>query len=340
MTDSDAHDATSFDEPASAEGRAASGETASDEPGAEKGEAPEARPEETAPEHAERVSHEGTPVEGTSAERTRAEGTRAKGTPAEGTPEAPKRLYPVPADDDPLDLSTHGFRQLLGGLGIALPPLCWLWANLLPPTGTSEGLLARLWPLRSLDSVSAYYHTSAVWAFVGILVAMGLFLFTYRGYNDRRQRLDYWVSNFAGAMAVLVAIFPTAPPPGAGPPWWTEVMGTIHLGAAFLLFGSFIVFCWFLFPTKDKRVSETTRQARGYASLTFRERVKKYPVYYGCGLGIALCLVVAGLQSVKGGSIFMAEWWALWFFGISWLRKGQVLWSLRHVGRKMAEAVD
>lgn len=55
-----------------------------------------------------------------------------------------------------------------GGLGIALPPLCWLWANLLPPRETTEGLFARLWPLSSLDSVSAYYHTSAVWAFVGI----------------------------------------------------------------------------------------------------------------------------------------------------------------------------
>lgn len=294
-------------------------ETASDEeaappaPGAEKSEDPEARPEGTGPQ-------------------------RAEGTPAERASAPPERSYPLP-HDDPLDLSTHGFRQLLGGLGIALPPLCWLWASLLPPRGTTEGLLARLWPLRSLDSVSAYYHTSAVWAFVGILVAMSLFLFTYRGYNDRRQRLDYWVSNFAGAMALLVAIFPTTSPDEVPDPvWWSPAMEAVHSGAALLLFVSFVVFCWFLFPTKDKRVSESTRRDRGYASLTFRQRVRKYPVYYGCGLGIVVCLVYAGAQIRNGGPIFMPEWWALWFFGISWLRKGQVLWSLRRLGRRMAGA--
>jgi hypothetical protein len=87
------------------------------------------------------------------------------------------RLYPIQGPD-PLDRSTHGHRQLLGWLGILLPLICLVWSAVFPTTvrlSSSEVITP------TLKSVSAYYYTSAVWAFVGILVGMALFLFTYKG---------------------------------------------------------------------------------------------------------------------------------------------------------------
>jgi len=262
-------------------------------------------------------------------------------SPAAPLPDPParqrreQRWYPLPPAD-PMDRSTHGFRQLLGALGVVLPLLCWIWAIVLPSTQDPTPFLERLWPLHALSSVSAYYYTSAVGAFVGILVAMGLFLFTYRGFEDKRQAWDYWVSSFAGAMAIGVALCPTATPKGFEKiAWWHPLMGKIHLTAAALLFTTFIVFCWALFPTRDKRVTEHDRIRLGYQKYGFLDRLKHYPVYYGCGLGILGCLAWAVLASRAGRSMFVAEWLALWFFGVSWLRKGQVLWSMHQLARRL-----
>lgn len=242
------------------------------------------------------------------------------GQPTRSAPDAGARgLYPLPPPD-PLDLSTHGLRQLLGYLGVALPLVCWAWTGVFPSADVPH----------ALSSVSAYYYTSAVWAFVGMLVAMGLFLFTYRGYSDRRQAWDYWVSNFAGAMAILVATFPTQASDGlTSPSWWRPFMGYVHLTAAVLLFSSFVVFCWFLFPVKDLRVTAEVRRERGYTLYSFGRRLRHYWVYYSCGLGIVACLGWAAARLLHSASIFWPEFGALVFFGISWLRKGQLAWTVR-----------
>jgi len=233
-----------------------------------------------------------------------------------------RRFYPIPPDVDPLDRSTHGFRQLLGWLGMLLPLLCVLWTALFPTTITGlEGETQ----VTHLDSVSAYYYTSAVWAFVGILVAMGLFLLTYKGYEDRAGPLDFWLSTLTGVAAIGVAVFPTWPINALPrPSWWAPWMATAHIASALSLFLLFIVFCWVLFPGKDWRLPGDDSR-----SLSTFQRVVKYPVYHGCGLLILVCLVWAGIQLSHDGGIFWQEWFALWFFGIAWLRKGQVQWTLR-----------
>ena len=233
-----------------------------------------------------------------------------------------RQIYPIPPDVDPLDRSTHGFRQLLGWLGMLLPLLCLVWARLFPTTVMGPGGETRIAPL---DSVSAYYYTSAVWAFVGILVAMGLFLLTYKGYEDKAGPLDFWLSTLSGVAAIGVAVFPTWPlDPLLRPSWWAPWMANAHNASALSLFLLFIVFCWVLFPGKDWRLS-----GGDSGSLSTLERIVKYPVYHGCGLLILVCLVWAGIQLSRGGGIFWQEWFALWFFGIAWLRKGQVQWTLR-----------
>jgi hypothetical protein len=55
--------------------------------------------------------------------------------------------------------------------------------------------------------MSGYYYTGMHNIFVGALCALGVFLVAYNGYDD----LDRWITNIAGAAAIIVALFPTKP---------------------------------------------------------------------------------------------------------------------------------
>ena len=54
------------------------------------------------------------------------------------------------------------------------------------------------------NSISAYYHSNAQDFFVGLLVAVGIFLLSYRGY-DLKDRI---VTAILGVTAIGVALFP------------------------------------------------------------------------------------------------------------------------------------
>src|SRR5687768_11290817 len=95
------------------------------------------------------------------------------------------------------DRSDNSHRQLIGYIGLALPLILVLIAALRPPDPTAR------W--RILDSISAYYYTGAVAAFVGMLVALALFLITYRGYDNKYGRIDRAAAITAGCAALLVA---------------------------------------------------------------------------------------------------------------------------------------
>lgn len=58
-------------------------------------------------------------------------------------------------------------------------------------------------------SLSAYYHDgqSVRDLFVGVLFAVGSMLYLYKGY----RRLENWLLNAAGVLAVAVAVFPMVP---------------------------------------------------------------------------------------------------------------------------------
>jgi hypothetical protein len=86
----------------------------------------------------------------------------------------------------PDDLSDHAHRQLIGYIGLVLPIILIIIAV------DRDG--AEKW--RELDSISAYYYTGAVAAFVGMLVALALFLFTYRGYRNKY----YWAADAARSL--------------------------------------------------------------------------------------------------------------------------------------------
>lgn len=120
------------------------------------------------------------------------------------------QLDPFFPPAEPDDRSGHLHRQMIGYLGMVLPILLCVIAGLRPTEGLKE------WKL--LDSISSYYYTAAVAAFSGILVALAVFIFTYRGYENERRRRDRIAAVIAGVAAILVATFPTAAPGGVLPP--------------------------------------------------------------------------------------------------------------------------
>lgn len=201
------------------------------------------------------------------------------------------------------DLSGHAHRQLIGYVGLALPILLYVIAVLRPVDGLER------W--RVLDSVSAYYYSGAVAAFVGMLVVLALFLFTYRGYSNEYHWADRAAALTGGVAALGVAFFPApAPADVTAPSWWTPATGVLHYASAVVLFGIFAVFSLWLFrltssgeqPAPDKR---------------WRNHV-----YLACGIVIVGSVIWAGIAGLNGKRIFLPESVALIAFAISWLVKG------------------
>ena len=215
-------------------------------------------------------------------------------------------------DDD----STHVHRQFIGYSGMVLPGVLWVMAGWRP----TEGLP----PWQRLESVSAYYYTGAVAAFVGILAALGVFLFTYRGYKNASQRSDRIAAFVAASAAVVVAFFPTCAPENlSAPSWWTPTTGKIHYASAVILFCSFSFFSLFLFPKSNIEGKPLPLDKRARNSI-----------YILCGIGILMCILWAGSSYFTGAPIFWAETLALEFFAVSWLVKGRIDRTAIAVGRQ------
>jgi hypothetical protein len=252
------------------------------------------------------------------------------GIEMKGSDQNTNTLFP---DREMDDLSSHAHRQLIGSIGLILPVVLWLIAGW-RPLGEH--------PWVPLSSVSAYYYSGAVSAFAGMLVALALFLFTYRGYDNKYYRRDRVAASIAGIAAVLIALFPTSAPIDLlKPSWWTPRTGTIHFLAAAVLFGSFIFFSVFQFPISS---AEKTKP------LPWDKKLRNI-IYISCGVAIALCMVWVIYASFRGAAIFWPEVLALEFFAVSWLVKGRAyttmvaagkssLYYLRHPRQLVKEAQD
>jgi succinate dehydrogenase/fumarate reductase cytochrome b subunit len=220
---------------------------------------------------------------------------------------------PNPARPD--DLSGDAHRRLIGWIGLLLPALLVVIA-------IERDGLAR-W--RSLESISAYYYTGALAAFVGMLVALALFLFTYRGFDNPHHKADRAVAIVAGLAALAVAFFPTAAPAGVPPlAWWTRSTGVIHHLAAVVLFAMFAVFALWLFRLRKDGKTETT----GWRNK----------VYLACGVAIVACIVWAGYNGYTGREIFVPESIALIAFSFSWLVKGYAVEMLVDKARRFLQS--
>jgi hypothetical protein len=234
------------------------------------------------------------------------------------TPDSFTGLEPLFATSEPDDLSSHRYRLLIGVLGLMLPILLWVIGGWRPIEG------AQRWKL--LSSVSAYYYSGAVVVFVGILVALGVFLVTYRGYNNEYNRLDRLAAIIAGVAAIGVAFFPTEAPLGVPKPsWWTPKTGTIHYFCAFMLFSAFIFFSAFLFPK--------SRVRRGGPLPSNKRKRNFFYRLFGGAMLVCMILILI-IRKFTEGSIFWPEAIALEFFAASWLLKGRADWTLARVGMR------
>ena len=200
------------------------------------------------------------------------------------------------------DLAGSAHRQLIGYIGLLLP----LFIILLVLWRDGE----KLW--RKLESISAYYYTGANAAFVGMLVALALFLFTYRGYGNNQNWADRWASNIAAWAALVVAFFPRKVPDGfTALLWWERWVGVLHYVAAVTLFGMFAVFALWLFRKRADGEKEIPDDKR------WRNRI-----YFTCGIVIVGSMAWAGWNAFKDRPIFWPESFALIAFSVSWLVKG------------------
>ncbi len=211
--------------------------------------------------------------------------------------------------DQQLFISYLTLRKAVGILGIFLPVVLAIGVYLFSNCSFIQ------------DSISDYYYTIMGNLFVGTLCAVGLFLFSYKGYEQK----DLIASRLACFFALCVAFFPTY---GPEPPFVCNVLhrnssslsSTIHDVSAALFFLTLAYFSLFLFtkssghPTGNKRKRNTIYKICGYTILA----------------SIVLLILyfkIPGLQSrfKEYKPVFMLETISLWAFGFSWLTKGEFI---------------
>jgi len=207
-----------------------------------------------------------------------------------------------------ISISYFQLRTIIGLLGIFLPLICiagTIWFN----------------NFLVLDSISLYYYTSIRDIFVGIMICISIFLFSYHGYNT----FDNVITNISGVAGVLIALFPCKNLA------WTDkvsvlvldniVTDKIHLVAALVFFSLLAINSIFCFTKSDTLI---------------RKRSKKYyrnVLYRTSGVIILVCLAVLIFITCFTSDAFrqttrltlVLESVMLLAFGISWLVKGGTL---------------
>src|SRR5215831_3197412 len=106
-----------------------------------------------------------------------------------------------------LVLSYLDLRKSVGIIGMMLPFVVSIGKILLDGPGI-------------LSSVSSYYYSSMGNVFVGSMCAIGVFLWSYRGYDWR----EAVAGTIASVSAIGVALFPTPPDSGV-----KEISLNIHI---------------------------------------------------------------------------------------------------------------
>jgi hypothetical protein len=204
--------------------------------------------------------------------------------------------------DDTLVLSYLELRASIGTIGILLPWTVAIGKIILQGPGI-------------LSSISAYYYSVMGNVFVGSLCAIGVFLWSYKGY----ERRDAIAGNIAAVFAIGVALFPTNPDIGATAQ--QMVIGTAHLMFAIGFFLTLAYFALVLFrktnptlpPTRMKLVRNMVYTICGYTILA------------AIAAAIALAFVPRDASIFALSPLFWLESIAITAFGISWFVKGEAI---------------
>ena len=203
-------------------------------------------------------------------------------------------------------------RKAVGWLALIFPFLLLIGLPLLAALGLESNRAMRA-------SISDFYYSDHLRdGFVGVLIAIGVFLVSYLG-PEKNQALkhndDFW-SNVAGISMMGVALIPTTPDGQT-----ITLAGRLHFGCAAVCFLTLAYFCLVLFTKTKIGVPMTAAKQ------------KRNRVYRLCGYTILASLVLAVLYQLFGRStaleayhpIFWLEAVCVWAFSLSWLVKGEVL---------------
>ncbi len=213
-------------------------------------------------------------------------------------------------------VSPYKIQRTIGYLGILLPVLVAIGAIIVD---NCDGILR---------SVSAYYHAKYTGAvFVGVLGAMALCFYAYKGYEpEKGEKLsDDLAGTIVCILASLVALFPTNTNPLeiCIPIVNDKIIGGIHLGAAILMFGMLAYFCLCKF-TKTRKDEAVEAKSKKW----HRNRI-----YRWCGWIIIGSMALIGIIWILGleldhlRPVFVLEVVMLFAFGLSWLTKGGMLFK-------------
>jgi len=193
-------------------------------------------------------------------------------------------------------------------LRVGLGALAFAFPLLLVVIGFSQGI-----PLQ--NALSDYYFAFAPPSsplrvfpervvFVGILSALGFFLLLYRGFS----RTEGWLLNIAGLSAIVVALFPTAPPDychncGSG------ASATVHFVAATILFVSIAIDAW-----------ACTDQTLGELPPIERRWFRWWYDFLALGMLVfpAAAVLLTYLLETPNKSIIAVEWAGIVTFAIYW----------------------
>ncbi len=191
-------------------------------------------------------------------------------------------------------ISYRYLRRVIGILGVLFPTILWL------------GCLLFGYGTEPQSSISAYYGTQMRNVFVGFLFAIGLFMFSYKGYGGA----DSFFGTAACLFALLVAFCPFSSP--------DPLVRSMHFISAALFFLVLAIFSLSLFTTKDDNPSAN--------------KLKRNRIYRICGIiiltALSLLLLYFVIPSLSNSwiskikPVFVLESIALWAFGFSWLTKG------------------
>lgn len=197
-------------------------------------------------------------------------------------------------------IKTKSLRCLIGLLGMALPIIVVV--------------LSLVYGYGFPDSISAtYFVPTCITPFMIILGSAGILLVCYKGYNT----FDNVLNTAAGFAAWGVCLFPCAVESGRIGTFQLDsaLSDTIHMVSALVFFGILAYNSFFQFtkgsdnPTPNKK--------------------KRNIIFRICGLGmiasfVLLPLVNYGILDVPH-VIWVIEWIALQFFGISWITKANCI---------------
>jgi uncharacterized membrane protein len=204
--------------------------------------------------------------------------------------------------DNALVLSYLDLRKSVGVIGTLLPFVVSIGKFLLDDPGL-------------LRSVSSYYYSVMGGVFVGSMCAIGVFLWSYKGYDWR----DSIAATVAAISAIVVALVPAAPDTGATAR--QIAIGNIHLGFAAVFFLTLAYFALVLFRKTQPGAPPT------------RMKLARNKVYTACGYTILVAIaLIAAARSLPADSpitavspIFWLESLACVAFGISWFVKGEAI---------------